>query len=364
MKVLSVVSRSAQTYNMSAEFLIPKERIPWRHLFLFGWMPSLLKVWSYRHLLGYRIGPRVRLGFGSAIVGNEVVIGEGVAVGFLTIVRGRRITIGRHTHIGATSYLLCETIEIGEDAKINEQVFVGGPMLPESLFRLGSRTIVMQMCFLNPTKPLIIGDDTGIGGHCLIFTHSSWLNVLDGYPVAFEGVTLGTSVWLPWRVFVLPGAKIGDGSVIGANSLVQGEIPPSSLAVGSPAKVIRSAPEFPRRIDQAKQQEIVATILADFDRFVAASGVVCNGQGEYRRGRAAYWLYRRGPDDPLPAELTRETVVLSEARLSERDLATLRGSGASWLDLSGRTRSREGNALCEELALFLSRYGMRLKRDA
>src|SRR5258708_11252418 len=179
---------------MSGEVLIPKERLPWRHLVMFGWMPSPLKVWCYRHLLGYRIGRGVRLGFGSVIVGEEVTIGERVEIGFLTIVRGRRISIGRHTQIGATSYVLCETIEIGEDAKINEQVFVGAPMLPESLFRLGSRTIVMQMSFLNPTKHLIIGSDTAIGGHCLIFTHSSWRNVLDGYPVAFDGVTLGTSV--------------------------------------------------------------------------------------------------------------------------------------------------------------------------
>ena len=349
---------------MSTAFLIPKERFPWRHLFLFGWMPSPLKVWCYRYLLGYRMGRGVRLGIGSAIVGEDVTIGEHVEIGFLTIVRGRRISIGRHTQIGATSYVLCETIEIGEDAKINEQVFVGGPMLPESLFRLGSRTIVMQMSFLNPTKPLIIGDDTGIGGHCLIFTHSSWLNVLDGYPVAFEGVTIGTSVWLPWRVFVLPGAKIGDGSVIGANSLVQGEIPPSSLAVGSPAKVIRAAPEFPRRIDHVTQRELVTTILAAFDRHVAASGVVSDGRGEYRRGRVAYQLYRRGPDGELPADATRDMVVVSETDLSERELAALRRAGVSWLDLGGRTRSREGNALCEELALFLSRYGIRLKRDA
>ena len=40
----------------------------------------------------------------------------------------------------------------------------------------------------------------------------------------------GASVWLPWRVFVMPGSTIGDGSVIGANSLVSGNIPPKSLA--------------------------------------------------------------------------------------------------------------------------------------
>ena len=159
------------------------------------------------------------------------------------MVMGRTIRIGRHSSVGTMSYLACERIQIGEDARIREQVFVGGPQLPESSFTLGSRTIILQLTSINPTKPVTIGDDTGIGGHCLIFTHGAWLNALDGYPVTYEPVTLGNSVWLPWRVFIMPGTTIGDGSVIGANSLVQGTIPPASLAVGSPAKVIRSAPE-------------------------------------------------------------------------------------------------------------------------
>jgi hypothetical protein len=59
------------------------------------------------------------------------------------------------------SYLACERIQIGEDARIREQVFVGGPQLPESSFTLGSRTIILQLASINPTKPVTIGDDTG-----------------------------------------------------------------------------------------------------------------------------------------------------------------------------------------------------------
>jgi len=330
---------------------------------MFGWMPSWLKTWCYRHLLGYRIGAGVSLGFGSVVVGSEVEIGEHVEVGFLTIVRGRRIRIGRHTQIGATSYLLCEVIEIGEDAKINEQVFVGGPMLPESLFRLGSRTIVMQMSFLNPTKPLVIGDDSGIGGHCLIFTHGSWLNVLDGYPVSFANVSIGKSVWLPWRVFVLPGANIGDGSVIGANSLVQGEIPPLSLAVGMPAKVIRTAPDFPRSLTHEQRRKVVAEIMSEFNRFVEAQGVEVQPNGGYRVNGRSFRLFWRNEGGALPAALDRWTLVLTEVGLDSAERERLRADRVSWLDLEGRTRSKDGNALCEELAVFLSRYGIRLARD-
>jgi len=346
--------------------LVRKARIPWRHLALFGWLPSPLKVLLYRTLLGYRIGRGVRFSFGGIVVGETVEIGDHVEIGFLAIVQGRRITIGRHSSIGTTSYVSCETIEIGEDAKIREQVYVGGPQLPESRFTLGDRTIVLQMAVINPTKPVVIGDDTGIGGHCLIFTHGAWLNVLDGYPVTYEPVTLGKSVWLPWRVFVMPGTTIGDGTVIGANSLVSGTIPPNSLAVGSPAKVIRTAPDFPARPDEAERAALVATMIEEFDRYVQAAGVSLRLEPPlraYTRRRRTWrlWWLRQGGGDGMPA--TAGDTILSEVPLAEAARAAYRRTGVHWLDLGGRTRSRDGSPLTEELAAFISRYGIRLPRD-
>jgi len=344
--------------------LIPKDRIPWRHLALFGWLPSPLKILAYRLLLGYRIGRGVRFSFGGIIVGKSVEIGDHVEIGFLAIVQGRTIRIGRYSSVGTMSYLSCETIEMGEDAKIREQVYVGGPQLPESRFALGSRTIILQLTSINPTKPVIIGDDTGIGGHCLIFTHGVWLSALDGYPVTYQPVTLGKSVWLPWRVFVMPGSTIGDGTVIGANSLVSGAIPPNSLAVGSPAKVIRSAPDFPARLSDRERSALVETIMGEFDRYVRHNGVSVEEQEPfrvYRFGRKAWRLWRL--QGAAPGSLHRGDTVLSEVALPPERLARFRDQGVYWLDLGGRARSREGSPLTEELALYLGRYGVRLPRD-
>lgn len=52
-------------------------------------------------------------------------------------------------------------------------------------------------------------------------------------------VIIGDNVWIGEFVSVLPGARIGRGSIIGANSVVTGEIPPHSIAVGTPARVIK-----------------------------------------------------------------------------------------------------------------------------
>jgi acetyltransferase-like isoleucine patch superfamily enzyme len=335
-------------------------------LALFGWLPSPLKVWAYRTFRGYRIGKGVKLAFGGVIVGQHVEIADGVEIGLLAMVMGRSIKIGRFSSVGTMSYVSCERIEIGEDARIREQVFVGGPQLPESSFKLGSRTIILQLASINPTKPVTIGDDTGIGGHCLIFTHGAWLNALDGYPVTYEPVTLGNSVWLPWRVFVMPGTTIGDGSVIGANSLVQGTIPPRSLAVGSPAKVIRSAPDFPPRLTDAQRADLVAQMMSEFDRYVTYEGATIDVQGDVRTytmaGRGSWRLsWRRTAATALPA--FRDDTVLTEVALSESERAMLRSNGVCWLDLAGRTRSLSGSPLTEELAAFLGRYGIRLPRD-
>jgi virginiamycin A acetyltransferase len=52
-------------------------------------------------------------------------------------------------------------------------------------------------------------------------------------------IVIGNDVWIGAHSLVLSGSKIGDGAIIGANSVVNGEIPPYSIAVGSPAKVIK-----------------------------------------------------------------------------------------------------------------------------
>jgi acetyltransferase-like isoleucine patch superfamily enzyme len=347
--------------------MIPRQRIPLKHLLLFGWMPSPLKKLAYRVLLGYRIGRHVRFSFGGVVVGRSVRLADHVEIGLFAIVMGRTITIGRHSSVGAMSYVACTTIEIGEDARIREQVFVGGPQLPESRFALGNRTIVLQMAYINPTKPVVIGDDSGVGGHCLIFTHSAWLNALDGYPVTYKPVTLGKSVWLPWRVFLMPGTTIGDGSIIRANSVVSGTIPPNAVAGGSPAKVLMSAPDFPRRLTDADRAQAVETMVSEFDRYVSDEGIVRREEPPYRvyaRERRSWrllWSRHGDGGDLAPA---RGDTVLSEHPLGASALAAFRSQGVHWLDLGGRTRSRDGSPLTEELASFLGRYGIRLARDA
>lgn len=52
-------------------------------------------------------------------------------------------------------------------------------------------------------------------------------------------VIIGKNVWIGDKATVLPGVTIGDGAIIGANSVVTKDIPANSIAVGIPAKVVK-----------------------------------------------------------------------------------------------------------------------------
>lgn len=344
--------------------LIDKPRFPIKQILMHGWLPSPLKKIFYR-LKGYSIGNNVSLGLGSVIIGTRVQIGEGTSIGFLTVIRATQITLGRYVKIGATTIIDTERVFIDDDAKINEQVFIGGPVDPESYIKIGKRTIIMQMSFLNPTKPLIIGDDTGIGGHCLLFTHGSWLSQLDGYPVTFAPITLGKNVWLPWRVFIMPGVSVGDNTVIGANSLVTKNLPPNSLAAGSPAKIISE--QYPPQISKEKREEILLTIFDEFIKYLKYFGFELV-QSQFQNGfklhikkngnnHALYYL--KEADNHFSADVSENVVVLNG--VEEFPAPGSSAKAQMIVDLDRKTRSGSSE-VGEEFLHYISRFGLRFER--
>ncbi|XQP55608.1 MAG: CatB-related O-acetyltransferase [Mycoplasmoidaceae bacterium] len=50
---------------------------------------------------------------------------------------------------------------------------------------------------------------------------------------------IGNDVWIGQKAVILPGVKIGDGAIIGAYTIVGSDIPPYSIAVGNPARVVK-----------------------------------------------------------------------------------------------------------------------------
>lgn len=63
---------------------------------------------------------------------------------------------------------------------------------------------------------------------------------LDNMDMLVSEITIGRLSWIAANVTILPGVTIGEGSVIGAGSVVVDNIPPYSIAVGNPARVIKT----------------------------------------------------------------------------------------------------------------------------
>jgi len=337
--------------------LIKRNKIPVKEIILIGFLPSFLKKLIYR-LKGYKIGKNVSFSLGSVLIGNDVEIGENTSFGFISVVRGNKISIGRFVKIGSMSMLDTETILIDDDSRINENVIVGGIKTPESLLKIGKRVIIMEYSFINPTKPIILGDDTGIGGHCLLFTHGSWLNQLDGFPVTFAPITMGKRVWLPWRVFIMPGVEIGDEVVIGANSLVSKSLPSNVLAAGSPAKVL--VENYPRAISEEKRQEIFNSILVDFVRHLQHYDFIVQDNFDIDRSLIIKKKNKISEiiickDGCKPAFSTKDSLLVVDSNHG------IVGDYEMAIDLKAKKRVGSSN-VGEEFVKFISRYGIRLDR--
>ena len=355
--------------------LIQKERIPIKEILLFGFIPSFIKKILYR-LRGYKIGKKVSFGFGSVLRAKEVSVGDYTRIGFLTIIRGKTIRIGSHVSIGPITFIDTPHIQIGDDSKINEQVYVGGLQFPDSRFVLGKNCQIMQMSFINPAKSVVVGDDSGIGGFSLLFGHTSWLSQFEGYSINFEPIEIGNSVSLAWRVFVLPGTKIGDGAVIGANSLVHREIPSKCMAVGFPARVVSKFPDFPKFLSEAQKIDILKNIVTEMMTFFTGSGLSCSCKENdilVRQMKRAFWVTKektwrlRVAYEPVYADELISTdehvdVLISLKTIPDELREKLAAISTMWLDIEKKERPVFWNDLGEEVVLFLRRYGVRFNR--
>lgn len=107
---------------------------------------------------------------------------------------------------------------------------------------LGSHVRLNQGCVVVAYSGVVIGEDTLIGEYASIrdanhSIHAGRLIRLQDHHSA--PVHIGSDVWIGRGACILPGVRVGDGAVIGANSIVTRDIPAGAVAVGNPAKIIK-----------------------------------------------------------------------------------------------------------------------------
>jgi len=166
------------------------------------------------------IGNRAVIRWGTVIYA-DVVIGDDFKTGHAVLIRektkiGNRVVVGTNTVIDGN-------VEIGSFVKIESNVYIP------------THTHIGNYCFIGP---------------CAVLTNDKYPQRLrDEYeprgPILEDSVTIGANAT------ILPGVRIGEGSMVAAGSVVTKDVPPWSLAVGVPARVM-PLPEKLRERNRAK----------------------------------------------------------------------------------------------------------------
>ena len=138
-------------------------------------------------------------------------------------------------HLNATN------IKIGNNVNIYPGVYLwgDGEIIIGDNVDIGIGTIIFSK------KRVYIGNNTNIAGQCYIIDSNHSINknqLIREQKLDYneEGLFIGDDVWIAAGCKIVKGAKINDGSVIGALSLVNSEIVSNGVAVGIPAKVVKN----------------------------------------------------------------------------------------------------------------------------
>ncbi len=114
---------------------------------------------------------------------------------------------------------------------------------------LGRDTFVGEHAVVYGHGGVEIGEECLIAMHCRILSSEHTLSpagvAIRTRPDLPKPTRLGRDVWLGAGVTVLGGVKIGEGCVVGAGAVVTRDLPPFSVAVGVPARVVGRRPESP-----------------------------------------------------------------------------------------------------------------------
>ena len=127
---------------------------------------------------------------------------------------------------------------VGEGTEIRPPFYVDYG----SYISIGARTFANYGLVALDVAAITIGDDVQIGPNVQLLTPT--------HPVgpeprrqkweAAQPITIGDNVWLGGGVIVLPGVSIGDNTVVGAGAVVTRDLPADVVAVGNPARVVKS----------------------------------------------------------------------------------------------------------------------------
>lgn len=155
--------------------------------------------------------------------------------------------IGKNSYIDKTVNVFgWEHISIGLNTLIGEQTWLNVNRRTKNFkhIKIGNYCYLGRRNLLSSSKELIISDYVMTNNDCkFLGSNHVYSNPMEPYistgTMDEDILKIGTNVWIGASTIVLGAVTIGQGSIIGAGSVVAKSIPPFSIAVGNPCKVIK-----------------------------------------------------------------------------------------------------------------------------
>lgn len=136
-------------------------------------------------------------------------------------------------------------VQIGEGSGVHRGcylAFYGPGQVRRTGAAIGSFTRVNRGCYIDARSTVSIGDNVSISPEVAIITSQhDWRAA--GFGLQSRPVLIEDHVFIGMRAIVLPGSVLRTGAVVGAGSVVHGEVPAGAVVAGVPARVIGSRPE-------------------------------------------------------------------------------------------------------------------------
>ncbi len=135
-----------------------------------------------------------------------------------------------------------------ENISIGNNVYVGHNTILKSYYKselsIGDNTWIGQNCFFHSAGGVEIGQAVGVGPCVKIITSvhndDDISKPILYQELKFKKVIIKDGADIGLGSIILPGVTIGEGAIVGAGSVVTKDVPPYSVVVGVPAKIIRS----------------------------------------------------------------------------------------------------------------------------
>lgn len=157
---------------------------------------------------------------------------------------GTGVTIGDYVEIDALSR---EGLQFGDNVKIGNYSIIRCSGSLKELgkgIKIGDNFGCGDFCFFGAAGGIQIGNDVIMGQNIRFHSENHYFDrtdILIRHQGVFQkGIIIEDDCWVGAGTVFLDGVKVGKGSVIGANTLVNKDIPPYSVAVGSPVRIIKN----------------------------------------------------------------------------------------------------------------------------